>query len=428
MAASSHIVPSIKDEDAIEEVVSVNEVHRLIDLGLGRGVDATNPRPWKNKSSFQVREISPTLANIIGTDEGGAHQYFEEEISSVNKKQIEAKMSVDDPTIGVSLGVAGEYSRSISKTRIAVGERVVTRTISFRANFDDLPINSVDNDILEARLQTRRVLEPLTMVPMLRTVVPASTPPEILTTTECIQEKFESKLSAWILDRIRARQEQVTEIKEQVETQDTEITVKVTEELLVQNLNGGNPIQKLAEYIQSVSRDSYQMRQISQDCYEFIALLGLTHYVYAIKLGAVRFQTYTLAEYNSKASTKAKLGAEGFAKASIGGGSTTQKESKMVQVREIGKIDADKTVKKKPGDEAVINIQLMPIHTLVHLRAVHLAMEWALRKYITERADKSGQYSVMHRKILCHLQYKCIQTYPHTHMHRGSFSDFKRRW
>ena len=35
-------------------VISENEIGRLSDLGLGRGLDATDSTPWLNKSSFQV--------------------------------------------------------------------------------------------------------------------------------------------------------------------------------------------------------------------------------------------------------------------------------------------------------------------------------------------------------------------------------------
>ena len=397
--ATSQNGSSVKNEDATDEVVSVNEVHRLIDLGLGRGVDATNPRPWKYKSSFQVREISPTLANIIGTDEGGAHQYYNEEISSVHSTQLQAKMSVEVPSTCVSLSIDGEYSRSTSKTRIAVGEKVVTRTISFRADFDDLPLNSMTKGILEMRMNTPKLVK--THQPMTEdtpTIVRGPTEPSIVPAEVVVVHSFEAKLSAWLLDHIQARQERDAEIDGPLAVDGSKTSTKDTKEVPVQSLTGNNPIQKLTEYIRSIQPDSEQMQNMAQDCYEFVALLGLTHYVCAIHLGAVSFETYTQAEFNSKVSSNAKLGAGNLGIESIVGGAThtTKDQDKSLHKREIGKIESDKTVKRKPGDEAVIKIQMKPIHTLVHLNAIHLAMQRALSTYINERADKSGKYLYMY--------------------------------
>ena len=62
-----------------QAVLTEKEMGRMIDLGLGRGIDATNEKPWVNKSSFQVRRVS--FDNVIGTEEGGALQSYEREIS-----------------------------------------------------------------------------------------------------------------------------------------------------------------------------------------------------------------------------------------------------------------------------------------------------------------------------------------------------------
>ena len=60
-------------------VLTEKEMGRMIDMGLGRGVDATDPSPWVSKSSFQVRRV--TFDSVIGTEEGGALQSYEREIS-----------------------------------------------------------------------------------------------------------------------------------------------------------------------------------------------------------------------------------------------------------------------------------------------------------------------------------------------------------
>jgi len=64
----------IRQDDEVER-------GRFVDLGLGRGIDASDPNPWLNKTSFQVRNV--LRENIIGTDEGSAlHTYQKEVISS----------------------------------------------------------------------------------------------------------------------------------------------------------------------------------------------------------------------------------------------------------------------------------------------------------------------------------------------------------
>ena len=59
-------------------VLTEKEMGRMIDMGLGRGVDATDASPWVSKSSFQVRDV--TFDSVIGTEEGGALQSYEREI------------------------------------------------------------------------------------------------------------------------------------------------------------------------------------------------------------------------------------------------------------------------------------------------------------------------------------------------------------
>ena len=57
------IMTQSSDHDSVkyEPVVLPKEVQRLIDMGLGRGVDATSRNVWKQKSAFQVRFIASSL-------------------------------------------------------------------------------------------------------------------------------------------------------------------------------------------------------------------------------------------------------------------------------------------------------------------------------------------------------------------------------
>ena len=118
-----------------EECVGNRDIQRIIDLGLGRGVDATDPTPWKNKTSFQVRPV--TIENIIGTEEGGCVQSYEKEVSSLSEIRGLASASVTDPKTAMSVGVEGEYSQSSSSRYRVVGTKVLNRTISFKDHCND---------------------------------------------------------------------------------------------------------------------------------------------------------------------------------------------------------------------------------------------------------------------------------------------------
>lgn len=121
-------------------VVSTGEIGRIVDLGLGRGVDITKTSPWLEKSSFQVRRVD--VENIIGTEEGGSLQNYEREIVSIQDQQCELKASITVPKSPVTIGVDAEMARSHAARRRSIGKKVVNRTISYRADFHDAPKSS----------------------------------------------------------------------------------------------------------------------------------------------------------------------------------------------------------------------------------------------------------------------------------------------
>ena len=111
-------------------------IHRYQDLGLGRGVDASRPNPWLNKSSFQVRHV--TEENVIGTEEGGILYSYEREMQSLSEKHVNLSESIAIPDSPLTLGLEGEMSDSRSVTRKAVGKKIVNRTVSFIDNYEDM--------------------------------------------------------------------------------------------------------------------------------------------------------------------------------------------------------------------------------------------------------------------------------------------------
>ena len=73
-------------------IISKEEVQRFVDLGLGRGIDTTDPELWRNKCAFTVRHA--TFKNVIGTDEGNLAEDYSKRVLSGNDLQEEFKESV----------------------------------------------------------------------------------------------------------------------------------------------------------------------------------------------------------------------------------------------------------------------------------------------------------------------------------------------
>lgn len=114
-------------------VISQEEVQRFVDLGLGRGVDSTDPHPWANKSSFQVRHLLPEdIGDLIGTDENGLLQSYVSRITCIKDTQAQLKAAISIPYTPVSLGVEGELSRRFSTTTKVKCRTATNRTVSFQ--------------------------------------------------------------------------------------------------------------------------------------------------------------------------------------------------------------------------------------------------------------------------------------------------------
>ena len=322
------------DTEKYIAAVSAEEVQWLTDIGLGRGVDNTKHNPWKYKSSFQVREISPSLKNIIGTDSGGIRKYFEKEIMSTRSKQMHHNFSAAEPHATIQMSIDAVYLQGGAKSTIAVGEEIATRTISFRQGFHDLPpiktstgnTDSVDLDI-----------------------------------------PFEEELSRWLLNKIHTRDKVPKFVEEPGALSSTELS-----RYLHENPNDG---------------------QIIKDCLLFVKQTGVTHYVHSILLGAKRFRILTSSEYNRKVGVKAGVSAAHVAKSSISASTSWWQNKSSVDVEEMGKM-VDGHVKRGTGGEAVIGFQLLPIHTLVRSNYVCEVLKKGITEYYkTQGENKSGKYT-----------------------------------
>lgn len=126
--------------------INEGEIQRFIDLGLGRGIDASNPTPWQNKTSIQVRPV--TFENIVGTEESGSIQSYEREITRVSETHWRFSSSaVFNPNLAATfaIGVEESPSRSSSSKKFIVGTKVLNRTICFKEICDDC--NSLEFEV-----------------------------------------------------------------------------------------------------------------------------------------------------------------------------------------------------------------------------------------------------------------------------------------
>ena len=108
---------------------------RLMELGLGRGVDIADPTPWKHKAIYQVRTV--TGENTIETVEGGGERRFDRGVRNASETHWKFNAFIKDPSAALSFGVEGEYSHSTSSLYRIVGTKVLNSTITFKPDGPD---------------------------------------------------------------------------------------------------------------------------------------------------------------------------------------------------------------------------------------------------------------------------------------------------
>jgi hypothetical protein len=306
------------------------------DLGLGRGIDATNAKPWANKSAFQVRPV--TAISVLGTEEGGAFQSFTREVLSVVSQQAKIKACIDVPKAPVNIGVGAELSRSVSSTRKTVGKKVTTRSISFLGDFNNVPVLTIDSQPL------RDGAQPL---------------PDAAAKDDAVADvqhhsTFEQRLSGWIVWRILQQQE--------LTAQDKAAGGPVGEPKFPIPRKPFDPIQILSDFVYSSNKK--EKIDIIGYCYDFMKHFRITHYVSTIELGAMEYRVFSEDDFNSTFGSYGALGVEKVADLSLSQKRITRKFRMASDVRKIGKITNGK-VRRGTHDEAVVGIKVQPIWTLV---------------------------------------------------------------
>ena len=308
------------------------DVGYFVDLGLGRGVDATEQKPWLNRSTFQVRQV--TESNILGTEEGDLIRGFVNEVESTQLLQANLRASVTASEL-VNIGVDSELSRKVSESQKSIGEKIVTRTISFRTDFENV------DEIKLARADRK------------------SGDGE----SEVCEQTFESLLKWWI-DK---RHDEEREYRYGWGSRS--------------NDGGALTEEKIKIY-----------------CSEFVEKYSITHYVQSLELGASYYFTLSEKEFETKVRSKISASGRGAGAAITSEGGFKRRKlqeeatviGRMTPLRsDHPKSDSqDWTVCRGTTDEAVVGVKLQPITSLVQksivLRGI---LQQAVQQYIDDHQN-----------------------------------------
>ena len=121
-----------------------DEINHYIEFGLGKGINVTEHDMWKSRTTHLVRKPckhpnpckDTDMLNIVGTQESGFLEGYRKEVSQFDTQQ--QKLSLSFGMLGaspMSIGVDEQFSKSVSSTKVVKGERIETRTISFKRHF-----------------------------------------------------------------------------------------------------------------------------------------------------------------------------------------------------------------------------------------------------------------------------------------------------
>ena len=286
-------------------VLTKAEMGRVIDLGLGRGVDATDVKPWANKSSFQVRPVY--FENVVGTEEGGALQSYEREISSVYAQQANLKSSIAVPQSPVTVGVDAELSRSVSNSRRAIGKKVTNRTISFKAELEDIPLSEGARPAY-----VRDTNEEVDVASEAEEAEEGEQVGDLYTYTT-----FEERLSKWILEQVL----------HDGKDRDVAVAENVKEALK-------RPLESLNHFLKDA--DHQKRKRVEQLCRDFVYHFRITHYVNSIVLGAAEYRVFSETEYIDKLGTAGTFGLEKLASVALSQKSSFSRSKKSSDIKKIG--------------------------------------------------------------------------------------------
>ena len=383
-----HVLLAGSDPKQTKEARQDEVTQRFTDFGLGRGVDATRAKPWLNKTSFQVRPLR--FGKLMGTEQGGSVEAYEDVVNSVQTLQLELKQSVSVSSAPVNIGTDGEHTRSASNMRHVVGRRVHNRTISFREEFDEIPFAGS-----HAQPTTRVLLaaegeeaQPQRMAPQGEKAQPQKmaaqgekAQPQKMAAQVEEEPTFEEKLAKWVLERLCREGKCDSAMRERVRAIGDESPVVIFEKWF----EGVPP----AEHADT-------LKQIYELCLDFVRCFHVTHYVSSLNLGALEYSVITEEDYSREMGLAGSFGLEDVVSVVLKpkGKYSLRKTRKSTRVKRVGLIknpdSGDYYVPRGTYAEAVIGVEVKPIQLLVRHQYLQRSLRHAVAHYIEEQRDTSG--------------------------------------
>lgn len=172
-----------------------------------------------------------------------------------------------------------------------------------------------------------------------------------------MQLTFENYVSEWILKRVADRQGAMPQSQEK------------------------ESVLALHKYLSSASKKEADV--VVDDCSNYIRLHGVTHYVTGISLGASEHTILTESQYSLMVK-------KGFDFSITGTRFSSSKA--ILKLQMLGKI-VDEKVERGSGNEAVVEIQLLPLTSLIQQSShLQLAMQEALIKYIEANSIRPSKF------------------------------------
>ena len=331
-------------------VMTIEEVKHFQDLGLGRGIDSSDPQLWKNKTPMQIRSVNNDLTNIIGTDESGIIDKYQKVVSSLKTQQAKIQTSLSDPTSDIKIGLDAHYSQSSTSTVSVKGTQVKTRTISFRYQFDDLPVHA---DLAETSIQT-----------------------SMFSAIDSGYATFENNLATWLIAQVADDQKHGI--------------IPPTPD--IRKLKGKTALEKLSAYASQIPGvNSVEAEALGNACRTFMFEFGVTHYVSSIQLGALKYSVESRQTQTTNKGVGGNVGVGSKASASASTDVTSKTSQSTSQEQEIGHFNKDGVVRRNTSDESVIGFQLQPISNLVRVPRIRLALVTAIELYLQSKTDDTGK-------------------------------------
>ena len=347
---------SMTNESPKEKKLEPEQQYTL--WGLGRGVDITKPTPWLEKTSFQVRKVRS--ADLIETQEGGLLKAYSDVVSNSTTIHSQVRSGVKAPDIPLSIGVDAEYSHTECTSKHVVGLKVKNRTISFRVDFHDVPESWVST-VEAAREQLKKKVPSKEQANTVSSPTLTLAPDKMM--TGCEEVPFETRLCKWLRNCLILRGVRLTD--------------SPPEQFCTATINNEN---------KSLIDCDKETKLLEKDIDHFIEHFGVTHYVSAIELGALRFSVLTEKEYEKKvaASGSASLNSKLYGGLEVSASHSNKKSAKThhSERKEIGKLTKDgEREKVDEKDEAVIGCQIRPISSLVKNPYLQQAIKSSVKKY-----------------------------------------------